>query len=69
MSDRLSYTVEQAAEATGLSRDFLKAAIHTKDPKRQLRAKAASLTSKGAASKFVILRGDLEAWLEGMADA
>ena len=73
MTERLSYTVKEAAEVTGLSESFLKAAIHSSDPARRLPAKGASLRTKcmakGSASKFVILRGDLVAWLYGMSGA
>lgn len=70
MSERLSYTIKEAAEATGISADVIKAAIHTTDPERKLRAKALSVSERtGRASKYVVLRADLEAWLEGLATA
>jgi hypothetical protein len=67
MSARLSYTLKQAAEVTGLSQDVLKRAIHSSDPKRKLRAKAISTNADtGKASKFVVLHADLAAWLDSL---
>lgn len=66
MSDRLSYTLKEAAAVTGISVDVLTAAIHS--DKHTLRARALSISpTTGRASKYVILRGDLEDWLQGLA--
>lgn len=66
MSDRLSYTLKEAAAATGISVDVLTAAIHSE--KNTLRARALSRhPATGKASKYVILRADLEDWLQGLA--
>lgn len=65
-----AYSVASAAAATGLSRDTIKAAIRSTDPKRQLRAKALNVHPEtGRASKLIILPADLDAWLQGLSDA
>lgn len=70
MSERLSYSLKEAAEVAGVSTDTLKTAIHSTDPKRKLRAKAISTHPEtGKVSKFVVLRADLLAWLEGLTSA
>lgn len=66
---KLAYSVKEAAEVVGCGADTIKAAIHSTDPKRKLRAKALTLTSTGRASKFTILHADLVAWLEGLNEA
>lgn len=62
MSSPLAYDVNTAAEVCGVSRDTIVRAINT----GALKSKALSITSKGKASKRVILRADLEAWLNGL---
>lgn len=63
---RLSYTVATAAEATGLSKAHITAAIKG----GQLAARRSGVNSDGEpAGKYVIFARDLEAWLEGLAAA
>jgi len=56
VSDRLSYTIKGLAEVTGVGRNELLRAIHTKE------LKAFRVGAKGG--KWVIPRPEAEAWLE-----
>ena len=60
MSERLSYTRKEAAEATGLSEDTLKRAINAGDL-RPLNPKIQSRSLQ----KVLIHRDELERWLRG----
>lgn len=63
--DRLSYTLEQAAELTGLSRDSIYKAVKS----GRLPAKRTSARDDGRPSgKIIILRKNLEAFLESLPD-
>ena len=65
-TDQLSYTLAQASLTTGLSQTFLSQAIHA----GQLHAKRSSRDDFGdPQGKYVILRADLEAYLESLPDA
>ncbi|MCR2051476.1 helix-turn-helix domain-containing protein [Actinomyces bowdenii] len=58
----LAYTINEAARVTGLSADFLRRAIKATDPDMHLPAKMAG-------SRYVILREDLERWLQERPEA
>ena len=57
MTDKLAYTVDEAAAACGVSADIIRRAV---------RAKA--IPAKYPTSRPVILRADLEAWLADAPD-
>lgn len=68
MSARLAYSLEQAAEATGLSADTIRRAIHSE--RHKLKAKRSGVDKHGLpAGKYVILHADLMEWLEGLEAA
>jgi len=52
---RLAYTIEEAAEATGYSKDTIRAAIRNHD-----------MTARYANSKPVILATELQEWLASL---
>ena len=61
-----SYSIAGAVTATGLSKSHLERAIRS----GELKAKKSSKDSEGEPKgKYVILARDLEAYLEGLADA
>lgn len=63
---RLSYSLAEAAEATGLSRSHLDRAIRAGD----LRTKTTKVNEKDEpVGKRLILARELEAYLEGLDDA
>lgn len=53
MSDKLAYTLDEAADACGVSVDVIRRAIRTKD-----------LPVRYPTSRPVIRRSDLEAWVD-----
>lgn len=63
----LSYSVPSAAKATGLSAQQLRDAIH----KGELRARKSSRdeTTGEPTGKFVVLAGDLSAYLDSLPEA
>ena len=66
MSTPISYTIQTAAEATGLSVDAIRRAVNSGD----LAATRPTITKDGQARKIsrdVIMRADLERWLTGRA--
>ena len=66
MTTPLAYSLAAAAEATGLSRSHLDRAIR----EGLLRSKTTKLDEQEkAVGKRVILARDLEAYLDGLADA
>lgn len=66
MSEPLSYSVKGAASATGVSEDTIYRAIRS----GRLRAKKSNENDDGdGTGKTLILRRDLEAWLEHLVDA
>ena len=66
MSEPLSYTLKGAAAASGLSTTHLQQAVHS----GQLRAKRSNRDSDGeGVGRYLILRRELEAYLEGLPDA
>lgn len=63
---KLSYTLTEAAEATGVSEDTLKGAIRRGD----LRAKRSSKNDDGdGVGKYLLTTAALTAWLDSLADA
>lgn len=62
---KVSYTVREAAEATGLSQDTILAAIRSGD----LRVAAPEVDGTRLKNKYVVLREDLIAWLRGRREA
>lgn len=63
---RLAYSLAEAAEATGLSRSHLDRAIKA----GELRTKTTKLdVDEKPVGKRVILASELQAYLEGLADA
>ena len=63
---KLSYSIADTAAATGLSKSHLERAVRS----GELKAKRSSKDSEGEPKgKYVILARDLEAYLEGLADA
>lgn len=62
----LAYTIQEAADAAGVSERFIRNAIKSTDPKRGLRAKRLSNTTNGAQR---ILASELQRWLEALPDA
>ena len=65
--NKLAYSLTEASAATGLSKSHFDRAIRLGD----LKAKKSSRDDKTGepAGKFVILGRDLEAYLDGLADA
>ncbi|MGN8245283.1 helix-turn-helix domain-containing protein [Cellulomonas soli] len=63
--ERRSYTLVEAATATGVSAATLRRAIHTSD----YRYFPPPLRAKLAGRKYLILVKDLDAWLESLPDA
>lgn len=62
----LAYTLAAASDATHLSRKTIERAVKS----GALRAKRSSTTEDGEpAGSYVILAGDLQAWLESLVDA
>lgn len=63
MTAPIAYTVQTAAEAVyGVSEDLLRKAVNS----GKLKAKR---TGPKGTGRIVIMRADLEAWLEGLDDA
>jgi excisionase family DNA binding protein len=60
MSDRLAYTLSEAAEMVGRSVDTLRREIKRTDEKR--------LPAKQHGGRYLIRRADLEDWLEKLED-
>lgn len=61
MSGPLSYSVNQVAERTGLSTDFIRKAIRATDPDMHLPARLAG-------TKYIVLADDLENWLKNLPE-
>lgn len=68
---KLSYSVAEAAAATGMSGDTIKRAIRATDyskwPRPLKAKKAGDETSPNA--PYLILAGDLQSWLDSLPDA
>jgi len=63
---KLSYSVAEAAEVTGVSPDTIKRAIRA----RHLKARRSAVDANGVpAGKYLIFHADLIAWLEGLEAA
>lgn len=63
---KLAYTLEEAAEACGVSQDTVKKQINA----GALRAKRTSTNADGdPAGKYLITAAALAAWLDGLVDA
>lgn len=66
MSIKLSMTIPQAAESTGFTEKQIRMAIHA----GALKAKRATKNKDGeGVGKYILRVGDLETWLDGLADA
>ena len=64
--NKLAYTIDEAATVTGLSKTHLKKEV--KDGR--LRSKTTKLNEKDEpVGRRLILAGDLQSYLEGLADA
>lgn len=62
---KLAYTIDEAAEAVGVSPDTIRRAIRSTE--HPLRAKRSGKDKNGLpAGKHLILAADLSAWLEGL---
>lgn len=71
MTERISYRIKEAAEATGLSVDVIRTALHStnydaKPPHHPLRARR--LNDK-ANAPYLILADDLRDWIERFPEA
>jgi predicted DNA-binding transcriptional regulator AlpA len=66
LSERLALTVKEAASLTPFSEDTLDKAIRATDPTRFPPPLKAKRDSRG---RRIILRRDLQAWLESLPDA
>lgn len=63
---KLSYSVAEAAKVTGVSPDTIKRAIRAD----LLKAKRSTIDKHGVpGGKYLILHGDLVAWLDGLEAA
>lgn len=66
MTERLAFTLQDAADATGLSKSHFDRAIRA----GQLRAKRSNKTKDGEGTgRLLILAADLRAYLDALADA
>jgi hypothetical protein len=61
----VAYTLVDAAQASGVSVDTLRKALHTTDP----RSYPPPLRAKRAGKRYLILADELERWLESLPDA
>lgn len=66
---KIAYTIDEAAQVSGLSPDTIRRAIRSKDHPLVARRSGVSKTTGDPAGKHLILHDDLVAWLEGLGAA
>lgn len=69
MSDKLAYTLDEAAAVYPVSRDTLKRAVHTTDQGSFPPPLRAKRMGSGPNAKYIVWAEDLRAWHDLLPDA